>query len=119
MGARRLLIALICAVAVACGDDEGDNAPDSGPPGEPCAAPGIGDNRCSCTPQQPLGYRECRANRTWSPCECAPAGTQDTCTSGQPVRCTPCPPSTEYRIIQCSADDTFDCSCPDNEADGG
>lgn len=114
----RLLGAAFCALSLtllACGDDEDESEEDAGPAGEPCPAPGIGDNNCVCSSAQPKGYRECRQNRTWSDCECAPAGTQDTCTSGQPVRCTPCPPDYEERIIKCDEDNTFDCSCPDDE----
>jgi hypothetical protein len=120
-GTRRVAAALVCALGLAlgaCGDDESEEV-DSGPPGERCAAPGIGDNRCFCSAEQPLGYRSCMGNRIWSECECARPGTQDTCTSGQPVRCTPCPGTSEERIVECQEDNTFDCSCPDRDRDGG
>jgi hypothetical protein len=120
-----IVAAGLLALAPACGDDDqgsGDQDDDE-PNGEACSTPGYTET-CTCSSQQPAGYRECTEDMIWTACTCraAPdAGSNECDFAGQRVNCFPCPGESEGRTTMCLQNRTFDCSCGDAGAsrDGG
>jgi hypothetical protein len=107
--------ALATLILVACGNDSGE--PDADPPeGEPCVAAGISETGCMCSTDRPPGSRVCLEEKIWGECECPPVRD---CAPGQRVRCSLCGSETERRIVICEDGGTYDCSCPDDDRDGG
>jgi hypothetical protein len=115
----------LIALAPACGDDDGGD-PDAGdgePGAEDCPAAGQ-TQTCTCSSRQPMGYRRCTEDLTWTACTCAPvrdAGNNDCMYVGQEILCWPCPGESEGRKTACRQSLTFDCSCGDagSARDGG
>ena len=104
-----LFIVLACVAWLgACGGDDKKDKPDAG---EPCPVPGNSQTGCVCSPDQPLGHRECNQNKIWSPCSCPPPAKAEQCVEGATVTCSVCPGETVGRATVCLQSGTYDCSC--------
>src|SRR3954451_4540662 len=102
----------VCTLGTGCGGDDDDVKGDASEP-QPCLQSGQIDSPCTCSADQPPGYRQCKADFTWGMCRCPEGRGMTDCENvGDPVTCpTNCPGEKAPRMTKCLQGGTFDCSC--------